>query len=276
MILSVVIPAHNEEGCIEGTVRELAAHLSDESIPFEIIVVNDSSQDATEGILKHLAGAIAGMRYINNTPPNGFGFAVRAGLEDARGDCVAIYMADASDRPQDLVRFYRELVERDVDCVFGSRFMSGGKTIDYPLPKLILNRAANTFIQALFGLGYNDITNAFKLYRTDVLHGLKPLMSHHFNLTVELPLKAIVRGYTYTVLPNHWINRKRGISKLKIREMGSRYLFIVLYCFIEKWLSRGDYHRVRQSRRKPTTTRRASKKKRPTSARKDKPVRVIA
>jgi dolichol-phosphate mannosyltransferase len=102
---------------------------------------------------------------------------------------------------------------------------------------------ANTFIRILFGLRYNDVTNAFKLYRKEVIQGLKPLLSHHFNLTVELPLKAIVRGYSYTVVPNSWTNRKQGESKLKIKEMGSRYIFIILYCFIEKWLSRGDYHR---------------------------------
>jgi dolichol-phosphate mannosyltransferase len=255
MKLSVVIPAHNEEGCIEQTIIDLVQALHSEHIEHEILVVNDNSQDATEGILMRLMTTVPSLRYINNSPPNGFGFAVRAGLEDARGDCVAIYMADASDRPEDLIRFYRELIARNVDCVFGSRFIRGGRTFDYPLPKLILNRGANTFIRLLFGFDYNDITNAFKLYRTDVVRGLKPFLSHHFNLTVELPLKAIVRGYTFSVLPNHWINRKAGVSKLKIGEMGSRYLFIVLYCFIEKWLSRGDYHRqslerVHQARRK--------------------------
>jgi dolichol-phosphate mannosyltransferase len=115
------------------------------------------------------------------------------------------------------------------------------------LPKLILNRAGNTFIRILFGLRYDDITNAFKLYRREVIDGLKPLLSHHFNLTVELPLKAIVRGYTYAVVPNTWINRNTGVSKLKIKEMGSRYLFIIFYCFIEKWLSRGDYHKVKKN-----------------------------
>jgi dolichol-phosphate mannosyltransferase len=133
--------------------------------------------------------------------------------------------------------------ERDVECVFGSRFIRGGKTIEYPAFKLVLNRLANTFIRVLFGLQYNDITNAFKLYRKDVIDGLKPFLSQHFNITVELPLKAIVRGYSYAVVPNHWINRKTGVSKLRVQEMGSRYLFIVLYCFIERWLSKGDYHR---------------------------------
>lgn len=243
MKLSVVIPAHNEEGCIEATLRDLYEKLNGEQIDHEILVVNDNSSDDTESILISLQADIHTLRYVNNRSPNGYGLAVRKGLDNYRGDAVAVYMADASDRPEDLVRFFRILESQQVDCVFGSRFMRGGRTEDYPKPKLVLNRCANTFIRLLFGLRYNDITNAFKLYRRHVIDGLKPFLSHHFNLTVELPLKAIVRGYSFTVVPNHWINRKKGVSKLKIEEMGSRYLFIVLYCFIEKWLSKGDYHR---------------------------------
>lgn len=241
MKLSIVIPAYNEEGCIESTVTALYQSLAAEKIEHEILVVNDNSTDGTETALKRLTEAIPTLRYLNNEPPNGFGFAVRAGLEAFSGDAVAIYMADASDTPTDLIRFYRELIEKNVDCVFGSRFSRNSRVIDYPLPKLIINRVANTFIQILFGLRYNDVTNAFKLYRSHVIQGLKPFLSHHFNLTVELPLKAIVRGFSYSILPNDWINRKAGESKLKIKEMGSRYLFIVLYCLIEKLLSRGDY-----------------------------------
>ena len=241
MKLSVVIPAHNEEGCIESTVRALHQELAKEAIPHEIVVVNDNSRDRTPSIVRTLEKEIPSVVLVNNLPPNGFGFAVRKGLETYTGDAVAIYMADASDRPEDLVRFYRKMTQTNVDCVFGSRFSRGGKTFEYPVFKLILNRFANSFIQALFGLRYNDVTNAFKLYQRHVIDGLHPLLSHHFNLTVELPLKSIVRGYSYAVVPNDWINRKTGESKLKIKEMGSRYLFIVLYCFIEKWLSRNDY-----------------------------------
>lgn len=243
MKLSVVIPAHNEEECIEGTVRALHDRLLAAEIEHEILVVNDNSSDRTEEILRSLQLEVESVRYVNNTPPHGFGFAVRCGLDRFTGDAVAIYMADASDRPEDLVRFYRTMAREGVDCVFGSRFIRGGRTHDYPPLKLALNRAANTFIQLLFGLRYNDTTNAFKLYRREVIDGARPLLSHHFNLTVELPLKAIIRGYSYRVVPNHWINRKLGESKLKIQEMGSRYLFVTLYCFIERWLSRGDYLR---------------------------------
>ena len=242
MKLSVVIPAHNEAGNIGSTVRTLCERLRAEGIEHEIIVVNDHSTDTTEDVLKVVCTEFTQVRYLNNHYSAGFGLAVRRGLESFTGDAVAVYMADASDRPEDLVFFFRAMLAQGVDCVFGSRFIEGGKVIDYPAPKLILNRIANHGIRLLFKLGYNDVTNAFKLYRRHVIEGIQPILSHHFNLTVELPLKAIIRGYSYAVVPNHWINRKSGVSKLKIQEMGSRYLFIVLYCLIEKWLSRGDYH----------------------------------
>jgi len=245
MKLSVVIPAHDEQACIGGTIRALHAQLSAEQIEHEILVVNDNSTDLTRKILLSVQPDISTLSSVDNDPPHGFGFAVRKGLECYTGDAVAIYMADASDRPEDLVRFWRVMEKEGVDCVFGTRFSKRSHVVDYPVHKLILNRIANIFIQVIFGLRYNDVTNAFKLYSRPVIDGLKPLLSHHFNLTVELPLKSIVRGYSYAIVPNDWINRKTGVSKLRVQEMGSRYLFIVLYCFIEKWLSMRDYHRER-------------------------------
>lgn len=244
MKLSIVIPAHNEENSLASSLMPLHQELLQANIEHEILVVNDNSKDGTEAKLQELQNLIPTLRYLNNRPPNGFGLAVRKGLEHFQGDVICVYMADASDSPKDVVRFFRALEEKNVDCVFGSRFIAGGRVIDYPRHKLLLNRLANLFIKALFFLPYNDITNAFKMYRRQVIQGIQPLLSHHFNLTVELPLKAIVRGYSYTVLPNDWTNRKEGVSKLKIKEMGSRYLFIVLYCLLEKWLSRGDYKRI--------------------------------
>jgi dolichol-phosphate mannosyltransferase len=239
MKLSIIIPAHNEEGSIRPTVTELARTLNTEKIDYEILVVNDNSSDSTEQILTELSQQ-PNVLYVNNDPPNGFGFAVRKGLNSFSGDAVTLFMADSSDAPEDVVKFFRKL-EEGYDCVFGSRFIKGGKTYDYPFLKLVLNRLANMFIKILFGFRYNDTTNAFKMYRRETIEGLKPFISHHFNLTVELPLKAISRGYSYTIVPNTWKNRTTGVAKLKIKEMGSRYLFIVLYCLIEKWLSLGDY-----------------------------------
>jgi dolichol-phosphate mannosyltransferase len=242
MKLSVVIPAHNEEGCLEGTVSHIVATLQRESIAHEILIINDNSTDGTLALCQQLSRTHSTVRYINNEPPNGFGFAVRRGLAEFTGDAVAIVMADASDDPNDLVAGYRMLFA-GYDCVFGSRFIRGSKVVDYPTHKLLINRLANLFIKVIFRLRFNDTTNAFKLYRREVIQGVQPILSHHFNLTVELPLKAVVRGFSYVVIPIRWYNRTTGISKLKIKEMGSRYLFIVLYIWLEKNLSRGDYHR---------------------------------
>lgn len=245
MKLSVVIPAHNEEGCLHGTVSNLVDTLQQAKIRHEILIVNDNSSDKTQAICQHLTQVFQTVRYVNNQPPNGFGFAIRRGLAEFEGDAVAIVMADASDDPQDLVAGY-DYIRQGYDCVFGSRFVRGGVVIDYPQHKLLINRLANWFIKTIFGLRYNDVTNAFKIYRREVIDGVQPILSHHFNLTVELPLKAIVRGFSFKVMPIRWYNRKTGISKLKIKEMGSRYLFIVLYIWLEKHLSRGDYHRSKR------------------------------
>jgi dolichol-phosphate mannosyltransferase len=241
--LSVVIPAYNEEGSIVETVETLFHTLQKRGIPNEIVVVNDNSKDRTESILKTLQQSIPTLTYYTNTGPNGFGYAVRYGLERFKGDCVAVMMADLSDDPNDLIRFYDKMVSDNVDCVFGSRFIKGGTTHDYPLLKKLINRMANFIVKVSIGMRYNDTTNAFKLYKRETIQGIQPLLAPHFNLTIELPLKAIVRGYSYAVLPNSWTNRKTGESKLKIREMGSRYFFILCYCLIEKFFSRRDYHR---------------------------------
>ena len=241
---SVVIPAHNEENSITKTCVSIVNAFTKENITdFEILVINDNSRDATEEKLIGLVGQFPNIRYCNNAPPNGFGFAVRKGLENFKGECVAIVMADLSDSPDDIIKYYRKMRE-GYECVFGSRFIKGSRVIDYPLHKLIINRFANLFIQALFWLPCNDITNAFKAYRREVIEHLKPFLSHHFNLTVELPLKAVVRGYRFCIIPISWTNRAEGESKLIIKEMGSRYLFIVLYCFLEKLLSKKDYYRT--------------------------------
>ncbi len=240
---SIIIPAHNEEGCIAGTCEAIAAHFQAERIEdYEICVVNDNSTDRTGEILQDLSARFPLIRTVNNDQPNGFGFAIRKGLESFRGECACVVMGDLSDSPEDILAYYREM-KNGAECVFGSRFIKESRVIDYPKHKLWINRLANRFIKMLFRLDYNDITNAFKCYRREVIEGIQPLLSAHFNLTVEMPLKAITRGFTYTVLPISWTNRVSGESKLKIKEMGSRYLFIVLYVWLERKLSRGDYQR---------------------------------
>jgi dolichol-phosphate mannosyltransferase len=242
MKLSVVIPAHNEAGSITETLQATIAALEGASIEHEILVIDDASVDGTPGVVETLAAEHPQVVCLGSHHPRGFGFAVRSGLERFTGDAVALMMADGSDDPADLVR-YHELLEQGYDCVFGSRFMAGSKIYDYPRPKLVVNRMANWFIRVLFRHHFNDTTNAFKAYRREVIATIQPLLSNHFNLTVEIPLKAIVRGHSFAVIPISWRNRTSGESKLAMKEMGSRYLFIVLYVWLEAHLSRGDYQR---------------------------------
>jgi dolichol-phosphate mannosyltransferase len=240
--LSIVIPARDEEGCIEATVRHLNLELRLHSVPHEIVVVDDGSSDQTWAILQRVRGDVPELQPVQNQGRHGFGMAIRCGLERFTGDAVVIMMADESDDVRDVVQYWK-LLNDGWDCVFGSRFMRGGGTIDYPAVKYLFNRLANTFIRWLFNVRLNDTTNAFKAYRRTVIEGIHPLIAPHFNLTVEIPLKAMVRGYSWTTMPITWRNRRTGVAKLKIKEMGSRYFFIVMYCWLEKYFSRGDYKR---------------------------------
>lgn len=239
-LLSVVVPALNEEGRVGPMVEHLHVELRTLGIPHEIVVVDDGSTDATWSIIESLHARIPECRPIRNQGEHGFGRAVICGFDHMNGDAVVVMMADESDDYRDVVRYWTLLGE-GWDAVFGSRFVRGGGVIDYPSHKLVLNRLANLFLRLLFHVPLNDFTNAFKAYRRTVIEGSRPFLSPHFNLTVELPLKTIVRGYSWTVIPITWRNRRTGESKLKIKEMGSRYLFIAFYCWLEKYFSRGDY-----------------------------------
>ena len=237
-LFSVVMPARDEAESLPSTLRDLYAELSREGVPHEIVVVDDGSQDATWAVLESLKAEVPSLVPVRNPGPNGFGRAIIHGLGSVRGDAVVIMMADASDSPADAVRYWRLLCEGH-ECVFGSRFLRKGDVIDYPRLKLLVN----LFIRVMFAIPLNDTTNAFKAYRRSVIEGCRPLLAPHFNLTVELPLKAIVRGYTWTVIPISWRNRRHGVAKLRIKEMGSRYFFICMYVWLEKYFSRGDYRR---------------------------------
>lgn len=241
-LLSVVIPAHNEEGCIVSTVEHLDLELRLQGIPHEIVVVDDHSTDTTWNILCDLKNRISTLVPVQNSGRNGFGRAITFGFDHVRGDAVVVMMADESDDSRDVVRYW-QILNEGWDAAFGSRFIKGGGAIDYPFYKLNINRLANLFLRILFNVPLNDFTNAFKGYRRTVIEGCRPFLSPHFNLTIELPLKTIVRGYTWKVTPITWRNRRTGESKLKLKEMGSRYLFIALYCWLEKYFSRGDYRK---------------------------------
>jgi dolichol-phosphate mannosyltransferase len=241
--LSLVIPARNEAPQIGATINGLRGTLDGAGISdYEVLVVDDGSADDTANIVDGLSGTDSRIRVEQNPGPHGFGNAVRIGLDRFTGDGVVVTMADASDEPTDVVEYYRILRDR-AECAFGSRWIRGANRSGYPGFKLGINRATNTLIRLMFGLRYNDATNAFKGYRRCVIDGCRPFVSRHFNLTIEMPLKAITRGYTYEVIPIAWNNRAIGASSLVLKEQGSRYLFVLLSVWFEWLLVRHDYRR---------------------------------
>ncbi len=241
-LYSIVIPARDEQDSLPPTLADIYETFTREGVPHEIVVVDDGSRDGTWAVLEELKKKIPTLAPVQNPGPHGFGRAVVYGLNHMKGDACAIMMADASDSPADAVKYWR-LLNDGYECVFGSRFVKGGEVIDYPRVKLFVNRIANFLVRVGFAIPLNDTTNAFKAYRRTVIDGCRPFLAPHFNLTVELPLKAIVRGYSWTVMPISWRNRKYGEAKLKIKEMGSRYFFICAYVWLEKYFSRGDYRK---------------------------------
>lgn len=176
-----MIPAYNEEANIGPTLEGLVSELGDAGIPYEIIVVNDCSTDGTGGVVGDFVERYGTVRTVDRLPPGGFGRAVRTGLELVTGDVVAVYMADQSDEPGDLIACYGK-IEEGYDCAFGSRFTKGSKTYNYPLGKLIVNRIVNRCIQWMFWCKFNDLTNAFKVYRADVVRECGPYRACHFNM----------------------------------------------------------------------------------------------
>jgi len=237
--LSVVIPACNEEGTIAPTLEDLQKALVQEEIPFEIIVVNDNSTDRTASVVESIVERDARVRMLTRRPPGGFGRAIRTGLDAVSGDFVVIYMADYSDHPKDVVAYYRKL-EEGYDCVFGSRFVKGSHVENYPWLKLVVNRIVNKMIEWLFWCRFNDLTNAFKAYRAEVIRASGPFRASHFNITIEMSLSALIRKYHIVQIPISWSGRTAGVSKLKMVEMGRRYLSTLAKVMAERFLIGDD------------------------------------
>lgn len=237
--LSIVIPAYNEADNLPHTVAELQQALRAEDIPYEIIAVNDNSTDNSPEVIAGLMADDPCVRTIDRKPPGGFGRAIRAGLDMVEGDVVIIYMADQSDDPADAVAYYRKILE-GYDCVFGSRFRKGATVKNYPPIKLFVNRIVNRCIQLMFWCEYNDLTNAFKAYRTEVIKDCGPYHASHFNITIEMSLSALIRQYNITEIPISWYGRTAGLSNLRLTQMGRRYLSTLLKAYAEKILTADD------------------------------------
>ncbi len=241
MSLSIIIPCRNEENGLEKTVNEIIKNIKVNE--YEILIIDDFSSDLTPEITKRLSEKINNLKYFKNNS-KGLGGAINKGINEASKKNICFFMADMSDDVNDLNRYYEILIKDNLDAVLGSRFISGSKVFDYPKSKLILNRVFNYFVKIIFFSNYNDFTNAFKIYKLECLKDLKPLVSENFNIFLEMPLKVISRNYEYKITPINWTNRKEGEAKFKIKELSSKYIFTLIYCFIEKILLKKSKNKV--------------------------------
>ncbi|QDV69463.1 Undecaprenyl-phosphate mannosyltransferase [Rosistilla carotiformis] len=245
--LTLVLPAHNEAANIGPCIDDLMECLVDRhQIRTELIVVNDNSQDATEAEVLNRAARWPGVRLIRRTLPAGFGRAVRTGLNYAQGDVVIIYMADRSDHPEDALMYY-QTIQSGYDCVFGSRFIAGAHVNRYPRVKLVVNRIVNNTIRWMFWTDLNDLTNAFKAYRREVITTCGPYKSCHFNITLEMSLSALIGGYRIAEVPIRWEGRTWGATNLRMGQMGRRYLCTLLMLFFQRVLMSDDVRSERSA-----------------------------
>ncbi len=232
MNLSLIIPCYNEEKIISKTVYKLQNILNKN---YELILIDDFSKDKTFNELIKCKNKFKNIKVFKNKK-KGLGSAISLGIERSKKKYVAIFMADLSDDIRDLKKYYKLISSSNLDAVFGSRFILGSNVYGYPIVKKILNRIFNNFVKLLFISKYNDFTNAFKIYNRNTLIKLKPYVSENFNIFLELPLKIVSRNYKYKIIPIKWRNRKQGYSKFDIKELGSKYLFTLIYCYFEKIL----------------------------------------
>ncbi len=232
-MLSIIVPVRNESDIIQDVFNYFYINLK--NINYEVLIINDFSNDDTLKKLNTLVSKYDNFKIFDNTK-KGLGGAINLGIKKASGKYVSIMMADQSDDINNLIQYHELISSEKYDAILGSRFLSESKVTNYPLRKLLLNRIFNFFVSLIFLNRYNDYTNAFKMYKKKVLLEIMPLVSESFNIFLEIPLKIISRGYSYKIIPINWMGRKKGNTKFQIKELRSKYLFTLIYCFIEKSL----------------------------------------
>ena len=231
-MLSILIPVRNESDNLDEIHNSFSKELSE--INYEVLLINDFSEDDTLNKAQKLFSQSKRFKVFNNNK-KGLGGAINLGIKESSGSHIVIMMADQSDDFGDLINYVNLMNNKEnYDAILGSRFLKESKVMNYPIQKLILNRIFNYFVGLVFWNKYNDYTNAFKIYKRRTLLEISPLISESFNIFLEMPLKIISRNYKYKIIPIKWTGRIKGSSKFKIKELGAKYLFTLIYCFIEK------------------------------------------
>ena len=230
--LSILIPIYNEEDIILNCIHNIQNNFDKSVGDYEIIIIDDSKHNRSQEKLN-----IEKIKYYKNPKSKGFGNSIIYGLTKSSGNYVLVFMVDGSDSVEDLNKFYSIAVNKNLDFVFGDRW-SNSKVEDYPILKFFINRFVNKLISVLFGIKYSDFTNSFKLYSKKHIENLNPLISQHFNITIELSLKSFLYSNNYIILDNKWKGDKNRISKLNLSKLFKSYFATLIYCYSIKKIKR--------------------------------------
>ena len=207
-LLSVIIPARDEEGCIVSTVEHLHVELRLRNVPHEIVVVDDGSGDWT---YEEAAAAAKGKRHIgvHRHPMNqGKGWALKEAFRHSRGEWVVFLDSDLDIDPSQLEVFFKIQAEDDTDVVIGSKRHPDSK-LHYPLKRRVVSAGYFFLVKLLFQLPLRDTQTGLKLFRREVLKTVFPkvvvkryafdlellVLAHHFGFAIsEAPVIVEYRG----------------------------------------------------------------------------------
>lgn len=214
------LPTYNEAENLESVVNETAAQL-EQAVPgdWRLLVVDDASPDGTGQLADRLARERAGVEVLHRPGKQGLGQAYLAGFRHALAGgakLVIVMDADASHDPAHLPAMIA--AARESDLVLGSRYVPGGKIIDWPPVRRLLSRCGSIYARAILGVKVNDLTSGFRCIRREVLEAVEPstLRAQGYVFNIELTYRALLAGFTVAEVPIRFRDRRAGDSKMSL------------------------------------------------------------
>lgn len=211
--VAVLIPTYNERETLPVAVRGVRA-----AVPqAHVVVLDDGSPDGTGAVADELAAADDHVHVIHRTRKEGLGAAYLAGFRwalDAGYDAVVEMDADGSHRPEHLPALLA--AAEHADAVIGSRWVEGGKVVNWPLHRKALSVGGNVYVKVLLGMPVNDATAGYRVYRADALRtmGLDDVASQGYCFQADLTWRAVRAGLTVVEVPITFVEREVGDSKM--------------------------------------------------------------
>jgi len=211
----VIIPTYKERENIEAIIRAI----SSQSIPFNILIIDDNSPDGTASIVKDLQKSFPNLFLVERPGKQGLGTAYIAGFKWAleKGYNYIYEMdADFSHDPRDLVKLYKACSEEGADLAIGSRYISGVNVVNWPLSRVLMSYLASIYVRIITGMKIMDTTAGFKCYKSKVLENIRldKIRSIGYGFQIEMKFKTWRLGYKIVEVPIIFTDRKLGASKM--------------------------------------------------------------